>query len=99
MEAALNYEGCLRMLAATLQKYAVPPARARRKAQALWSELAWPQEGIKAFYTFLRQALMACERQHVAKPEYDVVLRYLELIPRDAALYLEDPLRVPKPGG
>ena len=42
---------------------------------------------------------MACERQHVAKPEHDVVLRYLEFVPRDAALYLEDPLRVPKPEG
>ena len=99
MEAASNYEGCFSMLVNTLRKYSVPPARARRRAQALWSELAWPSEGIKAFHTLLRQALMACERQHVAKPEHDVVLRYLELVPRDAALYLEDPLRVPKPEG
>ena len=65
----------------------------------MWSELAWPPDGIKAFHTLLRQALMACERQHGANPEHDVVLRYLELVPRDAALYLEDPLRVPKPEG
>ena len=42
---------------------------------------------------------MACERQRVAKSGSDVVQRYMDLVPRDAALYLEDPLRVPKPEG
>ena len=89
------------MLTNTLGKYAVPPARARRRAQAMWSDLAWPHDGggIKAFHTALRQALMACDRQNVAKAEHDVVMRYLELIPRECAIYLEDPLRVPKPTG
>ena len=42
---------------------------------------------------------MACDRQNVAKAEHDVVMRYLELIPRECVIYLEDPLRVPKLAG
>ena len=42
---------------------------------------------------------MACDRQHVAKSEHDVVMRCLELTPRECAIYLEDPLRVPRPTG
>ena len=41
---------------------------------------------------------MACQRNHIPKQEHEVVLKYLELIPTDCALWLEDPLRVP-PGG
>ena len=93
-----DFAGCWAMLMDTLNKYVVPPARAGRKAQAMWSDLAWPQDGgIRAFHTSLRQALMACDRQNVAKAEHDVIMRYLELIPRECAIYLEDPLRVPKP--
>ena len=100
MEEAGDYQGCWTMLVNTLTKYAVPPARARRRAQAMWNDLTWPQDGgIKTFHIALRQALMACERQNVAKSEHDVVMRYLELIPRECAIYLEDPLRVPQPYG
>ena len=100
MEDVGDFAGCWAMLVNTLNKYAVPAARARRKAQAMWSDLAWPQDGgIRAFHTSLRQALMACDRQSVAKAEHDVIMRYLELIPRECAIILEDPLRVPKQHG
>ena len=79
LEAAADFERCWSILIRTLERRATPPANARRKAQALWSSLAWPQEGgIKAFHLKSRQAFMACERNHVPKADHDVVLRYME---------------------
>ena len=97
MEVAGDYAGCLRVLIGTLEKHAIPQAQARRRAQALWSDPPWPREGIKVVHIQLRQALMACGRQHVVKVDHDVVLRDLDLIPRERALYLEHLLMVPQP--
>ena len=98
MEIEGDYEGCWKMLTNTLNKYAVPPARARRRAQAMWNDLAWPQDGggIKAFHTSLRQALMACDRQHVAKAEHDVVKTYLGRIPPQNAPFTLGTLCAPQ---
>ena len=41
---------------------------------------------------------MAFKRRHVPKQNYEVVRKYLMLVPSELAVYLEDPLRVPKNG-
>ena len=94
-----EYEWCWEFLLATLRRYAISPATARRKAQLLWSSLAWPTDGtLRSFHTLLRRALLACERNRVAKADHEVVLRYLEFIPAECALHLEDPIRAPADG-
>ena len=42
--------------------------------------------------------MRACARQHIPKADHDVVLRYLEMLPPECAIYLEDRLRVPADG-
>ena len=41
---------------------------------------------------------MACQRNNIPKQEHEVVLKYLELIPMECALWLEDPIRTPPEG-
>ena len=80
-----------------LRTFQVEPAVSRRQAQKLWGDLHWPGQ-LEQFHTLLRRELAACEKNHIPKQEHDIVLRYLELIPSEYALYLEDPLRVPQGG-
>ena len=42
--------------------------------------------------------MMACQRNHISRSEHEIVLKYLDLIPSETAIYLEDSLRVPKIG-
>ena len=98
-EQRADYEWCWQKLLSTLNKYRATPAASRRRAQRLWSELAWPADNkIRSFHTIFRRAMMACERHHVERSEHDVVLKYLDLLPSETALYLEDPLRRPSEG-
>ena len=99
LELTGDFDGCWEILEKTLRSYSNPPAQRRRRAQAYWSAWQWPADNdIKSFHTLLRRALMACKRNNIPKQDFEVVMRYLELVPQECAIYLEDPLRAP-PGG
>ena len=53
---------------------------------------------IDQFHTLFRQAITALRKQHIEKPDYDVVIRYMELLPIKKAKMLKDPLRRPLAG-
>ena len=45
---------------------------------------------LNQFHTLLRQALAAFKRNHIGKPDHEVVMRYLEVIPSEMTVHLED---------
>ena len=93
-------EGCWVLLLRTLRSFAVAPAIARRRAQALWSSLAWPADNsIKSFHTLLRRALVAMERNNIAPTADMAMVKYRDLVPEQLAIHLEDSLRTPYPHG
>ena len=92
-----NHEECLQILLARLNSYRVDPAEGRRKAEALWNAVHWPGN-IQAFHTLLRRAVTAMKRYHQPLADYQLVIKYLELIPSEKARMREDPLRRPKTG-
>ena len=96
-EADGDAEDCWAMLLHRLNGYRAEPAEARRNAEALWAGLYWPGD-IDAFHTLLRRALTAMRRIHCPLHDYQIVHRYLELIPAEKAKMLEDPIRRPPMG-
>ena len=87
-------ENCWQVLLARLDRYRVEPSEARRAAGALWNGLYWPGE-IDAFHTLMGRAVTSMRRVHMPLPDHQLATRYLELIPREKAVALEDPLRRP----
>ena len=85
------------MLLTRLSSYRVEPSEARRRAESLWNGLYWPGD-IDAFHTLLRRAITAMRRVHMPQPDHSIVIKYLELIPREKAKTLEDPIRRPAVG-
>ena len=85
-------ENCWQVLLARLNRYRVEPSEAMRAAEALWNGLYWPGE------TLMRRAVTSMRRVHILLPDHQLVTRYLELIPREKAIALEDPLRRPSMG-
>jgi len=96
-ERSGDMEACWSILLDRLNTYRVEPALARRKAEKQWSQLYWPGD-IEALDTLMRRASTALRRNNVPKSDYDLVLRYLELLPKEKAKSLEDPLRRPAAG-
>ena len=90
-------ENCWQVLLARLNRYRIEPSEARRAAEALWNGLYWPGE-IDAFHTLMRRAVTRMRRVHMPLPDHQLVTRYLEPIPREKAVALEDPLRRPSMG-
>ena len=97
LEKAGKYQECLDILLNTLDGYRVAPVEARRHAEALWNGLAWP-DNIESFHTLLRRARTALRKVHQAPPDDMVVMKYLELMPPEKAVALEDPIRRPAVG-
>jgi hypothetical protein len=96
-ERKLDFEQCWLTLLMRLKERATEPGLARRKASQNWNNLVWSGD-INTFNTGFKRAILLCERNHIPKPEYDAILKYLDLLPSDLALYLSDPLRVPASG-
>ena len=92
-----HHEDCFQMLIARLCTYRTEPSEARKEAQSLWNGLYWPGH-IQGYVTLFRRAVMACKRNHIPKQDFDVVLRFLELLPGHVAMYLEDEVRAPPDG-
>ena len=80
-----------------LNLYQAEPSEARRRAEAAWNSLYWPGD-IDFFHTLLGRALTGMRRVHLPQPDHIVMLRCLELIPRDKTIMLEGPLRRPRDG-
>ena len=89
-ESQGDMERCWLMLLARLNTYRVEPCEARKRAEGLWLGLYWPGD-IETFHTLLRRAVTAMRRVHQSIPDHQIIIKYLELLPRDKAKQLEDP--------
>ena len=97
LEAKGEMEKCWSMLLARLNKYRVEPAEARRREEAQWAALYWPGD-LDAFHTMVRRAVTALRKAHTPLADHSVVFKYLELLPKEKAIALDDPLRRPAMG-
>jgi len=97
LEKAGNFEACCLRLLNGLKRCALQPVEARRNAQQQWNSWKW-QGDIRNYNLDAREAARACARQNIPKADHDVVLRYLEMLPPECAIFLEDRLRVPAEG-
>lgn len=86
-----NIEGCWSMLLGRLNSFRAEPVVSRRKAEELWRTLTWTGD-CESFHTVLRKTLTACARNNIPRTDYEVVIKYLELIPREAAITMEGKL-------
>lgn len=66
-------------------------------AQRKWNEWRWSGD-TRDFNLDAREAAQACARECIPKAEHDIDLRYLEMLPSDCAINLEDDLRRPAAG-
>ena len=92
-----NREACWVMLLKRLRSRAAEPVEARKQAQGLWNAWRWNGD-IYTFNVDAREAVAACERNHVPKHDYDIVMRYLELLFGKCAVWFEDDGRTPEGG-
>ena len=97
LEKAGDMEACWEMLLARLNSYRTEPAIARRDAEALWSGLYWPGD-LDGLLTLIRRAVTALRKVHFPKAGHDIVIKFLEIIPPDKAIMLDDPIRRPPEG-
>ena len=96
-ERAGDMQTCWDILLTRLNAYRVEPAEARRRAEHLWAALYWPGD-LDSFNTLVRRAVLAMRKAHVDLADHTVVFKYLELLPPEKAIALDDPLRRPSMG-
>ena len=70
------------ILLARLNTYRAEPAVSLRKADAEWNGLHWPGS-IDSFHILCRRALTSMRRNSMEISDFQVVLRYMELIPKE----------------
>ena len=91
LERAKDMKGCYDMLVALMREHELPYSIARRKAQKAYESLPHCTDGDITAHNISWDAVIHGLERYSVKPPHDILFsKYLELLPSEVALHLEE---------